>query len=163
MLLTDMFVGGTGIYCFNCTCLTVVLMCGDQYGFVPHADEKIIIESKYLNENGRRDVNLRAAFRLLVLDAPMGAGKTEVAGEYIRSRPSSSILSITFRTALAVYLSNRWGLNSYTDEHFWGDEDKERRSVVCLDSIWRLNKVDAYEYVIIDEATFVQYHFLSGI
>lgn len=153
--------GGMAIWCFNCDSMTVILLVGDQYGFVPECHEIIETPHKYLNFEGKEDVCFESNFRVLFLDAPMGAGKTEVAGRFINSNPRLRIISITFRISLAEYLAERWQLNCYRSTSFYGT-NQEDRCVVCLDSIFKLKSRRPYDVVLIDEATFVQYHFLCG-
>ncbi|KAK9313653.1 hypothetical protein V1522DRAFT_423039 [Lipomyces starkeyi] len=70
-------------YCFSCSTLNVVLESGDQYGFVPNADEEVQLEEiPKLNWDGPEDSSFNDRCRLYVLDAPMGAGKTHVVREH---------------------------------------------------------------------------------
>lgn len=107
---------GKRVYGFNCRTSMFILECGEQYGFVPADDELIYSDYPKLNFNGQGDINFNACSRVVFLDAPMGAGKTYVADEYIKSLPSAaSVLSVTFRISLAQYLAARLNLNSYLD------------------------------------------------
>ncbi|KAK9328089.1 hypothetical protein V1520DRAFT_347044 [Lipomyces starkeyi] len=150
-------------YCFSCMVLNVVIECGDQYGFVPSDDEVIRLgEVPKLNWGGRQDVSIDDECRLYVLDAPMGSGKTHAVQTYLRQRPELSVLSITFRQALARYLSQEFGLNCYLEDGFWSETNDRSRCVICLDSLYKLKVDEPYDLVIIDECVFVMYHFLGG-
>ncbi|KAK9345822.1 hypothetical protein V1522DRAFT_442685 [Lipomyces starkeyi] len=143
-------------YCFSCQVLNVVLECGEQYGFAPSHDEVIRLgETPKLNWSGRQDISFDDYCRLYLLDAPMGTGKTHAVRQYLRRRPQLSVLSITFRQALARYLSQELGLKCYLDDNFWSPETDRSRCMICLDNA-------AYDLVIIDECVFVMHHFLAG-
>ncbi|KAK9375162.1 uncharacterized protein V1513DRAFT_52083 [Lipomyces chichibuensis] len=90
------------IYCFNCSVLSVVIQCGDQYGFVAEGDEVVQLgESRKINWHGRQDISFDVDYRLFLLDAPMGTGKTNAVREYLRTNPTLKVISITFRQYLA--------------------------------------------------------------
>ncbi|KAK9490150.1 hypothetical protein V1508DRAFT_324158, partial [Lipomyces doorenjongii] len=154
------------IYCFNCTYLTAVIQCADQYGFVAEGDEVVHLgDATKINWQGHEDISFDGDYRLFFLDAPMGTGKTHCVREYLRANPRLTVLSITFRQSLARYLSSELGLACYLDNGFWAPEARARRNrcAVCLDSIMKLRAdAEAYDLVVIDECVFVQYHFLAG-
>ncbi|CEP12324.1 hypothetical protein [Parasitella parasitica] len=157
--------GEKAVFCFNCSAIVFVLECGDQYGFHPLDDELIRTENTKLNYDGADDINISTCKKVLFLDAPMGTGKTFLAKNYIAILDASvTVLSITFRVSLAKYLSNEFGMACYLEEGVWLDENTQRRErlVVCLDSILKLKEDEAYDVIIIDEATFVQYHLVAG-
>lgn len=143
-----------------------ILECGEQYGFVPADDELIYSDYPKLNFNGQEDINFNACSRVVFLDAPMGAGKTYVDDEYIKSLPSTaSVLSVTFRISLAQYLASRLNLNSYLDPNIWDETEESKvkrdRLVVCLDSIYKVKK-DDYDVVLLGEGNVRGYHFWKG-
>jgi Origin of replication binding protein len=153
------------IYCFNCSFLTAVIQCADQYGFVAEGDEVVQLgDARKINWQGRRDISFEGNYRLYFLDAPMGTGKTHAVREYLNANPALTVLSITFRQSLARYLAGELSLNCYLDDGFWGPAglDRRRRCVVCLDSIHKLDHFYHYDAVVIDECVFVEYHFLAG-
>ncbi|KAI9364645.1 hypothetical protein BD770DRAFT_439539 [Pilaira anomala] len=55
-------------------------------------------------------------------------------------------------------------MSCYLEKNIWDTtteaEEKRERIVVCLDSIYKLKKRD-YDVLLLDEGTFVQYHFVS--
>jgi len=153
------------IWCFNCEILTVVLECSDQYGFIAEQDEMIDLgQRNYLNSEQVVDVDYGAlGKKLVIVDAPMGRGKTVSIKKYIDTLPKTHrILSISFRISLSRYLAQQLDLKCYQDNNFWNEMDYSR-CVVCLDSLWKVLRDDTpYDLVVIDECTFVQYHFVSG-
>ncbi|KAK9349637.1 hypothetical protein V1523DRAFT_176431 [Lipomyces doorenjongii] len=152
------------IYCFNCSVLNVVVQCGDQYGFVAEGDEVVQLDgARKINWRGREDISFDGEYRLYLLDAPMGTGKTHAVREYLRANPALKVISITFRQALARYLSKELDLTCYLDKGFWAPTTDRSRCVICLDSIAKLQvDTERYDLVVIDECVFVQYHFLAG-
>ena len=151
------------VFCFNCSTLTVILETVEQHGFMPETDELIHTPHKYLNYNGRVDVDLNQNAKLIFVDAPMGTGKTELVTSYLENlSPYTRILAISFRQSLAKYLARRWNLACYLEPGFWSDPLKMSRCTVCLDSIYKLPPYEPYDLVILDEGTFIQYHFTSG-
>lgn len=155
------------IFCFNCGATVFIFECGDQYGFHPLEDELIMPTHSRINfNNGADDINLDEYKRVVFLDAPMGTGKNHLAKQYINMLDPATtvVLSITFRISLAKYLTSEFGFTSYTEDSVRTDQDSMRREriVVCLDSIVKLKKDEEYQVVIIDEATFVQYHLVAG-
>lgn len=151
-----------GIYCFNCSSITWVLSTSDQEGFTITDEEQLVITPyDKLNYKGRVDIDFtKISSKIFVLDAPMGSGKTFIADDYVRNQPDQSILVITFRISLARYLATRFGMKCYLETDAF-DDDNDRRIVVCLDSIWKIQR-SAYDLVILDEATFIRHHFVSG-
>jgi hypothetical protein len=139
-----------------------ILEPADQYGFVPTEDEIIKSSHDKLNFAGSEDIDFDACSRLLSLDAPMGTGKTHVSQQYLSRHREKSVLAITFRISLAKYTSERLGLKCYTDRDAFNKPEHLHRFVVCLDSLWKVEKSD-YDILLMDEGTFVQYHFVSGM
>ena len=70
--------GDKMIYSFNCAITTAVIECSDQYGFIPGVDELVETPHSKLNWQRRVDIDLDMNFKLLVIDAPMGTGKTHM-------------------------------------------------------------------------------------
>lgn len=156
--------GERAMFCFNCGTTMFVLECGDQYGFYAARHELVISDNRKLNYNGSVDIDFDLCQKVVFLDAPMGSGKTHITKTYIsRLDKNTSILSVTFRVSLARYLAEQFQLNCYLDADIFGAEGKEkrRRLVVCLDSLHKID-IEEYDLIVIDEATFVQYHLLSG-
>lgn len=151
-----------GIYCFNCETVTWLLCTAEQEGFSVTCDNQFI-DTPYakLNYNGRCDIDFDDFdTKLVVLDAPMGSGKTFVAEQYIARHKEASVLIVTFRISLARYLANRFSVNCYLEPDTFATE-KESRLVVCLDSIWKIQR-QQYDIIVLDEATFIRHHFVSG-
>ncbi|CEP18097.1 hypothetical protein [Parasitella parasitica] len=95
----------------------------------------------------------------------MGTGKTHLAKQFISNLdPSVNVLSITFRVSLAKYLAGQFQMSCYLDDGIWDADsiDARQRLVICLDSILKLREEEEYSVIIIDEATFVQYHLVAG-
>ncbi|KAK9357111.1 hypothetical protein V1504DRAFT_501085 [Lipomyces starkeyi] len=124
--------GQVVLYCFNCSVLNVVIQCSGQYGFVAEGDEIVQLgaESKKINWRGRPDITFDGNYRLFFLDAPMGTGKTHAVREYLRQNPTLRVISITFRQALARYLSNEFGVKCYLDKDFWEPAGDRSRSLL---------------------------------
>lgn len=160
------------IKCFNCGKFTNIIQVYDQYGFEPEPGEIIPYcgdeNHRQLNSGGRRDFSFYTTrAKLLFLDAPMGTGKTHAMKEFINNpnHLSKKVLVITFRISLAQYLAKQFQLLSYQCEGFFDinpDSAKYLRCVICLDSIWRLPPTIKYDFVVLDECTFIMYHFLAG-
>ncbi|KAK9316147.1 hypothetical protein V1524DRAFT_427543 [Lipomyces starkeyi] len=90
--------GQVVIYCFNCSVLSVVLQCGEQYGFGAEGDEVVELgEARKINWHCRQDISFDGDYRLFLLDAPMGTGKTHAVREYLRTNPMLKAISISFR------------------------------------------------------------------
>lgn len=158
--------GQLSIKCFNehCSAFFVILPTTDALGFCAESKEIVHLQGKYINEGSAKDIELgEVGKRLIVVDAPMGSGKTELAQNFIKELGAhSSILSITFRRSLARNLSVRWGLTCYLDMEYITELDgKLNRFIVCLDSIYKVPD-RTYDCIIIDEATFVRHHFTSS-
>ncbi|KAI8575167.1 hypothetical protein K450DRAFT_263007 [Umbelopsis ramanniana AG] len=149
------------VFCFNCSYPMYILETADQYGFVPTEEEIIKSPHDKLNFAGSEDIDFDACSRLVFLDAPMGTGKTHVSQWYLSRHGEKSVLAITFRISLAKYTSERLGLKCYTDSDAFNNPEHHHRFVVCLDSLWKVEKTD-YDILLLDEGTFLQYHFVSG-
>ena len=79
--------------------------------------------------------------RFLVVDAPTGSGKTELAMHYCRHlrEQGKRVLIITFRISLAQYLATRLELTSYQESGVFSAASMRRDGFVCcLDSIGRI-------------------------
>ena len=92
---------------------------------------------------------------------PMGSGKTEVVSAYMKSFGAlQSVLAPSFRSCLALTLSNRLGIGYYKlvdNVQGW------RRRSVCLNSIVHVpaELLSSYDLVVFDEAGFLRRYMVS--
>ncbi|KAI9354151.1 hypothetical protein BD770DRAFT_428973 [Pilaira anomala] len=97
--------GERNIYCFTGSITSFIPECRDQLGFVSLSNETINSPYQKLNFNSRDDIGFDTCSRMVFLDAPMGAGKTFVADQFVKRLPKSAlVLAITCRISLAKYL-----------------------------------------------------------
>jgi Origin of replication binding protein len=158
--------GSMGIHCFNCRSLTWILDTAEQFGFTiddEYKEQQLIRipDNHQLNFGTSLDVDFDEAKSIYILDAPMGSGKTHVAHAYLNKNKQLSVLAITFRISLAKYMAQRLNLNCYLEKGIYDHDEKSSRMVICLDSIYKLGTKD-YDILLLDEATFIRYHFVSG-
>lgn len=98
--------------------------------------------------------------------ANMGVGKTIEIINFIKNqvRDDSKCLFITFsRTLSRKYINSlrEIGFVNYIDVE--ETTINQNRTIVCLDSIWRINNETPFDYIFIDETLSVLNHFNSNI
>ncbi|CAO3643536.1 unnamed protein product [Cunninghamella blakesleeana] len=137
------------IHCFNCERTYFAIEIGDQYWFLAKFHELINTNNDFLNYN-----DLDECGRITFVDAPMGTGKTKIIEDYINDEKH-------INKSLAA-LAEKLHLSSYLEKKVFNDEEKSSILAICLDSIWKVKMKTPYDIVILDEGTFVQYHFVAG-
>ena len=147
---------------------------GNQYSFIGDPDHLNDLDWKKLLEKFA-----------VVLDAPMGSGKTaELVRlvDYIRKRAYEEgkrfrVLVVTYRISLAWQLARRLGLQCYKADENSGDRvgvrneqkriDEEISNdvhdylVICLNSLAKLGD-KPWDYIIVDECGLVRLSFVSN-
>lgn len=83
----------------------------------------------------------------LCIKAGMGLGKTQELYRYLEKHREKSVLIVTFRTLLASKYQSDTGYHNYTCKNTRYDEDK---LVVCINSLWKMQKLD-YDVIVLDE------------
>ncbi len=95
----------------------------------------------------------------MCIKAGMGLGKTQELYEYLREmsekelneylcrNSEKSVLFITFRTILASKYEIDTGFQKYSEK---GTRYDENRLIVCINSLWKMQKFD-YDIVVLDE------------
>lgn len=102
--------------------------------------------------------------KFIFIDAPMGSGKTTLISNFCKRDENKklNILLLTFRQALAKYLANIFNLNCYLDKDVWNDISKQKKIVVCVDSLKKINYDICYDILILDECLFIKTHLVMG-
>jgi Origin of replication binding protein len=109
--------------------------------------------------------------RFIVINAPMGSGKTEQLRNLVRYLEHSNIennkpdllpriLVVTFQQLLAQQLAERFGFLCYIDLTNEALVSGPDMLTICLNSVMKLGSY-TYNYLILDECGLIRRHFMS--
>ena len=97
----------------------------------------------------------------------MGCGKTTCLRTFVRAirmeKPDVSILSISFRQGLSWFLASTYDLNCYLEPGWAMTKSMQKRCVVCINSLAKLEPTLTWDLVILDEGAFTQFQLVSSI
>lgn len=96
----------------------------------------------------------------------MGCGKTERMKDVVNSTWVEDALVVTYRSSLSKQLQERFGHNTTCYLDISGPLEKTdslgETVICCINSIRRIPPSRSFDIVILDEATFIEQHPVSG-